>query len=145
MGEAWSLHKLNLGPNMLCTFINLVVGGVTLGLLGVYIFQVPYVEGLRNIDVNMRSWELFKRSWKRVIVFSIGSWILFFVPTTIATAKLGVIPFLAPIASALLWGLMPAVYLPVILLILARIYFETRAENEMEDPRPAARTAINEN
>lgn len=145
MGEAWSLHKRNLGANLVCTFINLVVGGVTLGLLGVYMFQVPYVEGLRNVDVNMRSWEIFKQSWKRVLVFSIGSWILFFVPTAIAARILGFIPFLGPIAGAILWGLMPAVYIPVIMLILARIYFETRAENEVEDPRPAARTAINEN
>jgi hypothetical protein len=129
---------------VLNTFVTTLIGGLSLGILGVYIFQIPYVEGKANVDVNMRSWEIFKSNWKRVLFVAIGSWILFWVPTTVVTSILGFIPFLGPIISTIVWGLIPAVYIPFILLLLCRIYFETRERLEGSDPRPAARTAINE-
>jgi hypothetical protein len=144
MGQVWRNHKRRLGANLLNTFVTTLLGGLTLGLLGVYIFQIPYVEGKTNVDVNMRSWNLFKNSWKRVLFVGIGTGILFGVPTVIATTILGIIPFLGPIVGVVVWGLMLAVYMPFVFLILSRIYFETRETLEGADPRPAARSAINE-
>lgn len=144
MMQAWRNHKRKLGANLLNTFVTTLIGGLTLGLLGVYVFQIPYVEGKSMVDVNMRSWDLFKSSWKRVIVVGLGSWIMFAVPTFIATWVLGHVPFLGPILNAVIWGLLPAVYVPLIFLMLSRIYFETRERMEGVDPRPAARSAINE-
>ncbi|MCP4679246.1 MAG: FHA domain-containing protein [Deltaproteobacteria bacterium] len=145
MVDAWRQHKQKLVPNVINTFVTTLIGGLTLGLLGVYVFQIPYVEGKVNLEVNMRSWELLKGSWKRVVFVGIGSWVLFFIPTAIATTIITFIPFIGPILATVIWGLLPAIYVPTIFLLFSRIYFETRQALEGTDPRPAARIAINEN
>ena len=131
MKSAWDEYRGNLGENVLNTFVTTLIGGVTLGILGVFVFQIPPVEGKRMVDVNMRSFELFKLCWKRTLSAVIGAALLFFVPSVIINMILGVIPFVGPIASPIVTGVIMAAYVPTVLLILTRIYFET-AEQAQE-------------
>jgi len=125
MKEGWVQYKQNLSANVLNTFVTTLIGGLTMGFMGMFVFQVPPIEDKKMLDVNIRCWELFKLSWKKVSIAVIGPAVLFFVPAQILSIILAFVPFIGGIASTILLGVVSAIYFAVVMLLLTRIYFET--------------------
>ncbi len=126
LGAAWQDYKKDLGGNVLTTFVNTLIGGLTCGVLGVYIFQIPPVEGRTMVDVNMRSFELLKHNWARVLVTVFGTAFIFFAPSGVVTFILGYIPFIGGLLATIVSGLVTAVYIPFVFLLITKLFFHTK-------------------